>query len=110
MATATKKPPLPPLEDEVEKATTISAPVEVFPAVEPAVEMSVQTTFQYAPLTDDQTRRVSTIKEHFQDTVKYLQVLRDAYHAQEILDDLDIAIVHAETASMWAVRAVTKAV
>lgn len=102
MATTAKKPPPPPVEDTIAEATPPSAPVEVVPAVEPVA--------YYAPLTDDQTRRVDTIKEHFQDTVKYLQVLRDAYHAQAVLDDLDIAIVHAETASMWAVRAVTKAV
>jgi hypothetical protein len=106
MATAAKKPPPPPVDDEVEKAIALSTPVETVPAVEPVVEVA----FHYEPLTDDQARRVRIIKEHFQDTVKYLHVLRDAYHAQAILDDLDVAIMHTETASMWAVRAVTKVV
>jgi hypothetical protein len=105
MATTAKKPPAPPVE-EVQTAAPAQESIPVTLEPEP-----VQVTVTgHSPLTDDQARRVNTIKEHFQDTVKYLQVLRDAYHAQAVLDDLDIAITHAETASMWAVRAVTKAV
>jgi len=104
MATATKKPPPPPLEDEVEKAKALSVPVETLPAVEPVVEVA----FHYEPLTDDQTRRVRIIKEHFAGTIIYLKVLRDSYHAAETLSDLDTAIEHTRTASMWAVRAVTE--
>ena len=105
MVTTAKKPPAPP----VEEAQT-AAPVQAFIPVSLEPEPAQTSVTGYVSLTDDQTRRVNTIKEHFQDTVKYLQVLREAYHAQEILDDLDIAITHAETASMWAVRAVTKVV
>lgn len=101
MATTAKKPPPAPVE-EVKETAPVVTPVEVLPVVE------TTTVTGYAPLSDDQTRRVNTIKEHFEDTVKYLLVLRDSYHDGETQRALSVAITHAETASMWAVRAVTK--
>lgn len=101
MATTAKKPPPPPVEEK-----EAEAPVQ---AAEPVVvESAVEQVTGYVSLNDDQIRRVNTIKEHFEDTVKYLQVLRDSYHDGETQRALSIAITHAETASMWAVRAVTR--
>jgi hypothetical protein len=105
MATQAKKPPPPPVEDAAD-STPVPYAVPVAPEPEPAPEL----VEPYRVLNDDQVRRVNAIKTHFGDSVVYLQTLRNAYHASETLQAIDVAIVHAETASMWAVRAVTKAI
>lgn len=57
-------------------------------------------------LTPDEVRRINTVKDHFDDTIAYLQTLRDSYHDAESQRMFSVAITNAETASMWAVRAV----
>jgi len=104
MATTAKKPPPPPVE-EVKEAAPVAEPVAITPEPEPAPLIK-----GYTALSDDQVRRVNTIKEQFDDTIKYLETLRDSYHAAETQRALSVAITHAETASMWAVQAVTKVV
>ena len=61
----------------------------------------------YRDLTDDEIRRVNAVKQLFENAIAYTKLLRDAHHDSEILRQYAIAITHAETASMWAVKAVT---
>lgn len=109
MATTAKKPPAPPVE-EAQVAAPVAEPVPVAPELEPMKAPEPEAMIGYTPLNDDQIRRVNMIKTQFDDSVRYLLTLRDAYHASETQRALDVAIAHAETASMWAVRAITKAI
>jgi hypothetical protein len=61
----------------------------------------------YNALNDDEARRVAMIKEKFGDITVYLKNLRESYHDGEVQRALSVAITEAETASMWAVKAVT---
>jgi len=109
MVTQAKKPPPPPVEDAAD-STPVPYAVPITLEFE-SIQAPVPTDpIGYTVLNDDQVRRVNTIKTNFDDAVKYLETLRDSYHAGETQRALNIAITHAETASMWAVRAVTKAV
>lgn len=58
-------------------------------------------------LTDDEIRRVNNAKQLFDEAIKYISILRDSQHDSEVLRQYAIAITHAETASMWAVKAIT---
>ena len=80
--------------------------IPVVPAVEPKVQ-PVLTKALYLTLSEDEVRRVAMIKEKTGDLVAYFKTLRDSFHDAEVQRALAIAITDVETASMWAVRAVT---
>ena len=61
----------------------------------------------YRQLNDDEIRRVNNAKQLFDDAIKYIHILRDSYHDAEVQRMFSIAITNAETASMWAVKAIT---
>ena len=91
-----------PVPDEM----VVSPPQEAIP-VKPAEQPKAKPIAAYPALNEDEARRVVTIKEKTGDLVAYLKTLRDSYHDAEVQRALAIAITDVETASMWAVRAVT---
>ena len=105
---ATKKDP----KDEafgkapVPEEMVVSPPQEAIP-VKPAEQPKAKPVVAYPTLNEDEARRVATIKEKTGDMVTYLKTLRDSYHDAEVQRALSVAITDVETASMWAVRAVT---
>lgn len=105
---ATKKDP----KDEafgrapVPEEMVVSSAQEAVP-VKPAEQPKAKPVATYLALNEDEARRVVTIKEKTGDLVTYLKTLRDSYHDAEVQRALSIAITDVETASMWAVRAVT---
>ncbi len=102
----TAKKPEPAKADIPEIPTAPPAPIEVVPAEQPKEPMP-SLTKPYQTLSDDEIRRVNAIKGKADDLVNYLKILRDSYHDAEVQRALSLAITDAETASMWAVRAVT---
>ena len=74
-------------------------PIEVKPEV---VKVS-----GYRELSEDEIRRTNQIKSNFDAIIGYLRTLRDSVHDAESQRMYSVAITEAETASMWAVRAVT---
>jgi len=80
--------------------------VPVTPAEQPKAKPAAAATGHHA-LSDDEARRVATIKEKTSDLVTYFKTLRDSFHDAEVQRALSVAITDVETASMWAVRAVT---
>ena len=62
----------------------------------------------YTTLEPDDLRRVNVTKKLFDETITYLSNLRDSYHDAETQRAFSVAITHAETASMWAVKAITR--
>jgi hypothetical protein len=103
---ATAKKPEPAKADVPEIPTAPPAPIEVVPAEQPKEPMP-SLTKPYQTLSDDEIRRVNAIKGKTDDLVSYLKTLRDSYHDAEVQRALSLAITDVETASMWAVRAVT---
>ena len=91
-----------PVPDEM----VVSPPQEAIP-VKPAEQPKAKPVATYPTLNEDEVRRVVTIKEKTGDLVAYLKTLRDSFHDAEVQRALAIAITDVETASMWAVRAVT---
>lgn len=87
------------------------APIEVKP--EPVLERSPEPTSktvvltEYHGLSDDERRRVAKTKSDFGELIGYLKSLRDSVHDSEAQRMYSVAITNAETASMWAVRAIT---
>lgn len=75
--------------------------VPVTPTPEPTLTV---TTHDLSP---DEVRRVTTVKQASNTLVEYLMVLRDSVHDAEVQRMYSVAITNAETASMWAVRAIT---
>ena len=61
----------------------------------------------YRTLSVEDEARVNTAKSKFNDTISYLKALRDSQHGSEVQRMFSIAITEAETASMWAVKAIT---
>jgi len=105
---ATKKDP----KDEAFGRAPVPEEMIVSPAqeaipVKPAEQPKAKTVATYPALNEDEARRVATIKEKTGDLVTYLKTLRDSFHDAEVQRALSIAITDVETASMWAVRAVT---
>lgn len=98
MATQTKKP-IPPDPETVPPVDT-PEPVAV-QAAEPTKPVG------YAQLSEQELARVNTVKSKFADTITYLKTLRDAVHDGEAQRAFSVAITEAETASMWAVKAIT---
>lgn len=78
------------------KAEPIPDPTPEKPAFEP-----------YHQLSEDEARRVAITKQAFNAQIVYLKTLRDSYHDAEVQRMFSVAITHAETASMWAVRGIT---
>ncbi len=72
----------------------------------PIPEPAPQTT-GYQQLSEVDAKRVRASKETFDNTIQYLKALRDSQHDAEVQRMFSIAITHAETASMWAVKAIT---
>lgn len=81
--------------------------VPVTPTPEPAPEAKTVVLTQYHGLTEDEARRVAKVKSDLGTFVGYLKTLRDSVHDAESQRMYSVAITHAETASMWAVRAIT---
>ena len=105
---ATKKDP----KDEAFGRAPVPEEMIVSPAQEavpvyPSEQPKTKLVATYHALNEDEARRVATIKEKTGDLVTYLKTLRDSYHDAEVQRALSIAITDVETASMWAVRAVT---
>lgn len=95
-----------PEPQEIPEEVTPPASSEPIPVVpEPAPTPVVFTG--HSPLAEDEARRVAMIKEKFGDITLYLKNLRESYHDGEVQRALSVAITEAETASMWAVKAVT---
>lgn len=80
-------------------------PIEVKP--EPAPKVEPKVVAEHHALTDDEKRRVAKVKADFGALIGYLQSLRDSVHDAETQRMYSVAITNAETASMWAVRAIT---
>lgn len=83
-----------------------ASPLEVTPHQQEMFPAPAQ-LLGYQQLTDDEIRRVNTVKQLFEETINYIKILRDAQHDSEVLRQYAIAITHAETASMWSVKAIT---
>lgn len=64
-------------------------------------------TSSYPELGEVEAKRVRAAKETFDNTIQYLKALRDSQHDAEVQRMFSVAITHAETASMWAVKAIT---
>ena len=50
---------------------------------------------------------VDTIKQKFADVIDYINMARDASNDPEVKRMASVAITEAQTAQMWAVKAVT---
>lgn len=105
---ATKKPdttvdtPQTPEEGPESAQSTVAAtPVAATPAT-----ASLPTPGHHG-LSEDEARRVAKVKADFGSAVTYLNSLRDSVHDSEAQRAFSVAITNAETASMWAVRAIT---
>lgn len=59
------------------------------------------------PLSGDQERRVAKVKADFNELIGYIKTLRDSVHDAETQRMYSVAVTNAETASMWAVKAIT---
>ena len=106
---ATKKDP----KDEafgkapVPDQMVVSEPKEAIPVAPAEQPKAKPVTAGYHALSEDEARRVAMIKEKTGDLVTYFKTLRDSFHDAEVQRALSVAITDVETASMWAVRAVT---
>lgn len=108
MATKSKTAETP--EGFVDTTKTASIPdpvVETTAEPQPAPERVQEQVIGWQPLSADEIRRVNLIKREFDGAITMLKNLRDAYHDAEVQRMFSTAIVHAESASMWAVRGVT---
>jgi hypothetical protein len=86
--------------------TPKASPLEIIPHQQEMPFEPAQLT-GYRQLSDDEIRRVNNVKRVFDETIKYIHILRDSYHDAEVQRMFSIAITNAETASMWAVKAIT---
>lgn len=77
------------------------------PTPDAAPAPAAEQVIGWKPLSSDEVRRVNQIKTVFDGSITMLKILRDSYHDAEVQRMLSVAITHAETASMWAVRGVT---
>lgn len=109
MATKFKTPEAP----EGFTDTTKAEPIPVFmdespaPTPDPEPARASAVLVGHRTLSDDEVRRVNQTKQHFDAAIAYLTVLRDSYHDAEVQRMFAVAVTNAETASMWAVRAIT---
>jgi hypothetical protein len=93
----TKATPIPEIEAETPAA----------PTPDPAPVRAPEQVIGWQPLSADEIRRVNLVKREFDGAIAMLKTLRDAYHDAEVQRMFAVAITNAETASMWAVRAIT---
>lgn len=75
--------------------------------LEPPVQQESKPVSMYPELGEVEAKRVRAAKETFDNTIQYLKALRDSQHDSEVQRMFSVAITHAETASMWAVKAIT---
>ena len=75
--------------------------------LEAAVQEESKPAAPVIELSEVEAKRVRAAKEAFDNTIQYLKALRDSQHDAEIQRMFSIAITHAETGSMWAVKAIT---
>jgi len=83
------------------------SPLEVTPHQQEMIAEPPQQLAGYRELTDDEIRRVNNVKKLFEDAIAYTKILRESQHDSEVLRQYSVAITHAETAAMWAVKAIT---
>jgi len=83
------------------------SPLDVTPHQQEMFPAPSQQLVGYRALTDDEIRRVNATKQLFEDAIAYVKILRESHHDSEILRQYSVAITHAETASMWAIKAIT---
>ena len=75
--------------------------------LEAAVQEEVKPAAPVIELSEVEAKRVRAAKEAFDNTIQYLKALRDSHHDAEIQRMFSVAITNAETAYMWAVKAIT---
>lgn len=75
--------------------------------LEAAVQEEVKPAVPVLELSEVEAKRVRAAKEAFDNTIQYLKALRDSQHDAEIQRMFSVAITNAETAYMWAVKAIT---
>ena len=75
--------------------------------LEAAVQEEVKPAAPVIELSEVEAKRVRAAKEAFDNTIKYLKALRDSQHDAEIQRMFSVSITNAETAYMWAVKAIT---
>lgn len=77
------------------------------PKPDPTSAPPVAAVQGYRELSFDEIQRVNRVKSVMGTAIDTLRILRDSYHDAEVQRMFAVAITHAETASMWAVRGVT---
>ena len=75
--------------------------------LEAAVQEESKPAAPVIELSEVEAKRVRAAKEAFDNTIQYLKALRDSHHDAEIQRMFSVAITNAETAYMWAVKAIT---
>lgn len=75
--------------------------------LEAAVQEESKPAAPVIELSEVEAKRVRAAKEAFDNTIQYLKALRDSQHDAEIQRMFSVAITNAETAYMWAVKAIT---
>ena len=75
--------------------------------LEAAVQEESKPAAPVLELSEVEAKRVRAAKEAFDNTIQYLKALRDSQHDAEIQRMFSVAITNAETAYMWAVKAIT---
>jgi hypothetical protein len=75
--------------------------------LEAAVQEEVKPAAPVIELSEVEAKRVRAAKEAFDNTIQYLKALRDSQHDAEIQRMFSVSITNAETAYMWAVKAIT---
>tara|TARA_R110000868_G_scaffold384349_1_gene651794 strand:- start:188 stop:487 length:300 start_codon:yes stop_codon:yes gene_type:complete len=75
--------------------------------LEAAAQEEVKPAAPVIELSEVEAKRVRAAKEAFDNTIQYLKALRDSQHDAEIQRMFSVSITNAETAYMWAVKAIT---
>ena len=75
--------------------------------LEAAMQEESKPAVSYPELSEVEAKRVRAAKETFDNTIQYLKALRDSQHDAEVQRMFSVAITNAETAYMWAVKAIT---
>ena len=75
--------------------------------LEAAVQEEVKPAAPVIELSEVEAKRVRAAKAAFDNTIQYLKALRDSQHDAEIQRMFSVSITNAETAYMWAVKAIT---
>jgi hypothetical protein len=75
--------------------------------LEVAVQEASKPAVPALDMSELEAKRVRAAKETFDNTIQYLKALRDSQHDAEVQRMFSVAITNAETAYMWAVKAIT---